>query len=220
MCPNRLIPAIARAEGHDPGEAVGVPVDFTEDRQLSKQEIKALAAKKAREKMKNTRCRNPVTASAGRFERLAAFIVDRIITICVMLFCYKVASVLYAEVDLAVVAAEAAPIPWHFLAVGLGGPVIYVIGTWIAISFYGRTIGKYMLGIKIVDGSGYAPGFFQGVVLRQSIAALNAITPVLPLLALLQWLPEWITVDSKTTFDLAKLYIGTLAVFDICSHRL
>ena len=208
--------AIARAEDYgDDYAANGTPIDFSDDQQLSAKERKKLAAKIAREKMKGQRCKNPATASAGRFERFAAFVIDRIVLIALTLACFKIALLFAPETVLADAAAQTAPIPWLFLGVGLGGPIVYIISCWVTIAFYGKTIGKFVLGIKIVDGSGFAPGFFQGVVLRQSIAVLHAIAPLLPLLDALNWLPAFITVDSATAFDLAKLYIGVLALFDI-----
>ncbi len=208
--------AIARAEqcGNDP-ECAGTPIDFSDDEHLSTKERKALAAKIAREKMKGQRCKNPATASAGRFERLAAFVIDRVVLIALTLACFKAAMLFAPETVLADAAAQTAPSPWLFLAMGLGGPAAYIISCWVTIAFYGKTIGKFALGIKIVDGSGFAPGFLQGVVLRQSIAVLHAIAPLLPLLEALDWLPPFITVDSETAFDLAKLYIGVLALFDL-----
>lgn len=63
----------------------------------------------------------------------------------------------------------------------------------------GRTIGKYCLGMKIIDSSGNPPGFVQGVLLR--IVAVGALS-VIPLFSLVNVLWIFASDENRCLHDL------------------
>lgn len=63
------------------------------------------------------------------------------------------------------------------LAIFFALPLMFALINWVMIAMDGRTIGKYALGIKIVNEFGEPPGFLGGVIMRCWLPTALGIIP-------------------------------------------
>jgi uncharacterized RDD family membrane protein YckC len=56
--------------------------------------------------------------------------------------------------------------------------LLFLVIQWRLIATQGQTLGKKLLSIKIVDGSGDPPGLFRGVIVRLGFPGLLSVLAV------------------------------------------
>ena len=85
-------------------------------------------------------------------------------------------------------------------------PLMFAFCQMFLITTEGRTVGKYAVRSKIINQLGNAPGFLQGIVLRQFVTALLGLIPFFSLVDII-----WIfTNDSHRC--LHDIIAGTTVV--------
>lgn len=132
-----------RFESEPPAPAVSAPVPVRAPRHL----IRAPAAKKADETV--------VASPAGLLRRVLAWSVDGLVI-------SSIAGVFLVGAALAI-APKGAQLLKSMLAIALPALALaailaFVYTTLFAFLFRGKTVGRLLLGIQLVDGSGAAPG--------------------------------------------------------------
>lgn len=147
-----------------------VPSMVTDTASLSRAELKKLAAERAKkatiESQNSRRC--PVGVSASRSSRLLARIVDAVVYVaafivsCVTVLLLEIAGVFEHNLDANGV-VQANPVGIVILVFPL---ILILIFNTVRTVTQGQTIGKMVMGIKIVTADGLAPGVFQGIILR------------------------------------------------------
>jgi len=147
-----------------------------------------------------TICRNPARMSASRFRRLLAVLADTALALVagflgvVPVITLALFDVLDREsmsaqasfLEQLVIAARTESwtqlsVPkaaWAPLAATNSVLLLFVAIQWRMISMRGQSLGKKLLGIKIVNGSGRPPGFFCGVLVRNGFPWLLSVIPV------------------------------------------
>ena len=145
-------------------------------------------------------CRNPGQCSAARISRLLAQIADAIVgalvgalgalTVPVAIFMGLLdresvrATALYlrnlAQASTTGGELSAMQIPdqvWPVIIAAAIPALMFVLLQLRWISTRGQTVGKRLLGIRIVNGEGHAPGFMRGVVLRNWVPLAVSLYP-------------------------------------------
>lgn len=203
----------ARKLDEDPEAGQSNTISFDEE-ELDRDAKSARALQLAWAKKKTGACRNPATAAASRLARLLAQIADTVITTLFTFGCLALAHYLQPTTPEQFF-NRPDTVHWQYWTIGVCGPAGLVLFYWYTISFYGKTIGKYLLRVKIVDASGFPPGFLQGVLIRNSISVIATFVPLVPLFVYLDLWPESLAFESKTSFDLACLYVFAFSFADI-----
>lgn len=167
------------------------PGMFAAGERMSVEEIEEVARQRAKQRQagdRSERCRNPAQSSAPRLSRLFAVIADGIVSILVGALgaiTVPVASFLgildrealaATGLFLQQLARASATGEWAGLQVPPSAYAFILTAGFPAMIFgflqlqwictRGQTVGKRLLGIRIVNSEGHAPGFFRGVVLR------------------------------------------------------
>ncbi len=203
----------AYAEGSqtlEGSELVAVEPARTSEERI--QLAKRLADERA--KTSNARCTNPSQRSASRISRLVAYLIDSFvigligsITLIVALAVYGVARNEFV--------LRVAGLPIGFWVIAYSMPAAYTLACWITISLYGKTLGKYLMKTKIVDANGDAPGFLQGVIIRNIIWNITTTVPSIPILHQAGLWPSELAFTGHFLFNLACTGCVVLALANI-----
>lgn len=176
---------------------------FAPETPLSVDELEELVrqqTKKRKVRGSNEQCRNPSRSSAARISRLFAQIVDGIASLlagALGVFTVPVACFL-GVLDRAALTAttlfleqlgrasatgqwsalEVPPLAWPVIVTAALPAMLLTVLQLRWLSTRGQTVGKRLIGIRIVNGEGYAPGFIRGVVLRNWVPVAVCLYPV------------------------------------------
>jgi uncharacterized RDD family membrane protein YckC len=121
--------------------------------------------------------------AASPYKRLAAHIVDSLLITCVNLvgvvvFIFLAATGIIDTDSFESSRGEPQIVPLlNALLVLVFPTIVLMMFQWKMISVEGQTLGKMLLGIRIVRGDGSSPGFLQGVVLRNWLRVLLSFVP-------------------------------------------
>lgn len=165
---------------------------------------------------------------APRSVRLAAALVDGLVAVPLLLL-VVVAGVSSLGLSIAalagplkqrewmsragtVLAGSAAWVVFAAAGLALGGLVLF---QWYLLSTRGQTIGKWLLGIRIVDLEGAPSGFFSALVLRSWVfpgvmsAVVSFSSSVLPFAGLVFWLLDYLPLFGQDRRCLHDYLAGT-----------
>lgn len=175
---------------------------FTEAEPMAYADQRRLARQRAKRQPScgNKICRNPSRMSASRFCRLLAILVDgAFIIVAGLLGVIPVIALLFFDVlgqesmsalasflEKLMIAARTdswtqLSVPkaaWAPLAATNSVLLLFLAFQWRMIATRGQSLGKSLLGIKIVNGSGQPPGFFCGVLVRNGFPWLLSVIPI------------------------------------------
>lgn len=165
---------------------------------------------------------------APRSVRLAAALVDGLVAVPLLLV-VAVAGVSSLGLSIAalagpfeqrewmsragtVLAGSAAWVVFAAAGLALGGLVLF---QWYLLSTRGQTIGKWLLGIRIVDLEGAPSGFFSALVLRSWVfpgvmsAVVSFSSSVLPFAGVVFWLLDYLPLFGEDRRCLHDYLAGT-----------
>jgi uncharacterized RDD family membrane protein YckC len=138
---------------------------------------------------------------AGRGERLGAALLDGAVYLVALASAVVLATALGYDLDL-----ETSPI-----RIGLGSAMLPVAVVQMALlSLRGQTLGKMLMGVRVVDqDDGRNPGFVRAVLMRQ---VLPGMIVALPCLGRVFWLADCLCIFGEERRCFHDLIAGTKVV--------